>query len=226
MSSVQSTADSVRSGVGDALHNVIVYIPDFVAALVVLLFGVIVAYVLKAVIVRVLRMVKLGSMAKRTHLNDVFPGSFDVVELLGDLVKWFFIIVFLLQALTVAHLLQVSGLVQGLLNYVPNVVAAAVLVFVGGVVADLTSRIVMNAARAVGAGTARLLGDITRYSVLTLVVFTALAQLGVNTTFLNDLFVSIVAMLALAGGLAFGLGGRELAHDILENLRSSFRKDV
>jgi small-conductance mechanosensitive channel len=173
-----------------------------------------------------LRMVKLGSMAKKTHLNDVFPGSFDVVELLGDLVKWFFIIVFLLQALTVAHLLQVGGLVQGLLNYVPSVVAAAVLVFVGGVVADLTSRIVMNAARAVGAGTARLLGDITRYSVLTLVVFTALAQLGVNTTFLNDLFVSIVAMLALAGGLAFGLGGRDLAKDILESLRSSFRKDV
>jgi hypothetical protein len=226
MSSVQSTADSVRSGVGDALHNVIVYIPDFIAALVVLLFGVIVAYVLKAVIVRVLRMVKLGSMAKKTHLNDVFPGSFDVVELLGDLVKWFFIIVFLLQELTVAHLLQVGGLVQGLLNYVPSVVAAAVLVFVGGVVADLTSRIVMNAARAVGAGTARLLGDITRYSVLTLVVFTALAQLGVNTTFLNDLFVSIVAMLALAGGLAFGLGGRDLAKDILESLRSSFRKDV
>lgn len=226
MSSVQSTADSVQTGVGDALHNVIVYIPDFIAALVVLLFGVIVAYVLKAVIVRVLRMVKLGSMVKRTHLNDVFPGSFDVVELLGDLVKWFFIIVFLLQALTVAHLLQVNGLVQGLLNYVPSVVAAAVLVFVGGVVADLTSRIVMNAARAVGAGTARLLGDITRYSVLTLVVFTALAQLGVNTTFLNDLFVSIVAMLALAGGLAFGLGGRDLAHDVLEHLRSSFRKDV
>lgn len=226
MSSVQSTADSVRNGVGDALHNVIVYIPDFIAALVVLLFGVIVAYVLKAVIVRVLRMVKLGSMVKRTHLNDVFPGSFDVVELLGDLVKWFFIIVFLLQALTVAHLLQVGGLVQGLLNYVPSVVAAAVLVFVGGVVADLTSRIVMNAARAVGAATARLLGDITRYSVLTLVVFTALAQLGVNTTFLNDLFVSIVAMLALAGGLAFGLGGRDLAKDILESLRSSFRKDV
>ncbi len=226
MSSVQSTADSVRSGVGDALHNVIVYIPDFIAALVVLLFGVIVAYVLKAIIVRVLRMVKLGNMAKKTHLNDVFPGSFDVVELLGDLVKWFFIIVFLLQALTVAHLLQVGGLVQGLLNYVPSVVAAAVLVFVGGVVADLTSRIVMNAARAVGAGTARLLGDITRYSVLTLVVFTALAQLGVNTTFLNDLFVSIVAMLALAGGLAFGLGGRDLAKDILESLRSSFRRDV
>lgn len=223
MSSVSSTADSVRQGVGDALHNVIVYIPDFIAALVVLLFGVVVAYVLKAVIVRILRMVKLGNVAKRTHINDVFPGTFDVVELLGDLVKWFFIIVFLLQALTVAHFLQVSGLVQGLLNYIPNVVAAAVVVFVGSVVADLTSRVVVNAARAVGAATSRLLGDISRYAVLALVVFTALAQLGVNTTFLNDLFIAIVAMLALAGGLSFGLGGRDLAKDILEHLRKSFR---
>lgn len=226
MSSFTTTAESVRAGVGDALHNVIVYIPDFVAALVVLLFGVIVAYVLKAIIVRILRMVKLGGMAKKAHLNDVFPGSFDVVELLGDLVKWFFIIVFLLQALTVAHLLQVSGLVQGLLNYVPNVVAAAVVVFVGSVVADLTSRVVVNAARAVGAATARLLGDISRFAVLTLVVFTALAQLGVNTTFLNDLFIAIVAMLALAGGLSFGLGGRDFAHDVLQGLRKSFHNDV
>lgn len=226
MSSVSTTAESVRVGVSDALRDVIAYVPDLIAALVVLLFGVIVAYVLKALIVRVLRMVKLGNMFKKTHLSEVFPGTFDVVDLLGDLVKWFFIIVFLLQALTVARLLQVEGLVQGLLNYVPSVVAAAVLVFVGSVVADLTSRIVVNAARAMGAGTARLLGDITRYSVLTLVVFTALAQLGVNTTFLNDLFIAIVAMLALAGGLAFGLGGKDLAHDVLEHLRKSFSKDV
>jgi hypothetical protein len=226
MSSVSTTADSVREGVGDALHDVIVYVPDLLAALVVLLFGVIVAAVLKTVIVRVLRMVKLGSVAKASHLNDVFPGSFDIVELLGDLVKWFFIIVFLLQALTVAHLLQVNGLVQGLLNYVPSVVAAAVLIFVGSVVADLTSRIVVNAARAVGTATAHMLGNVTRYAVMTLVVFTALAQLGVNTTFLNDLFVAIVAMLALAGGLAFGLGGQDVAKDILKSIRSSFRNDV
>lgn len=226
MSSVGSTAESVQVGVSDALRDVITYIPDLVAALVVLLVGVIIAAVLKSVIVRVLRMVKLGNLAKVTHLKEVFPGDFDVVELLGDLVKWFFIVVFLLQALTVAHLLQVNDLVNGLLGYVPNVVAAAVLIFVGSVVADLTSRVVVNAARAVGTGTAHMLGNVTRYAVMTLVIFTALAQLGVNTTFLSELFTAIVAMLALAGGLAFGLGGQGLARDVLDHVRKSLRSEA
>lgn len=224
--SVSSTADSVRQGVSDAVHNVIVYIPDFIAALIILIIGVIVAYVLKAIVIRVLKAIKLQNLAERSGVHQVFPGTYDIVELLGDLVKWFFIIVFLLQALTEAHILQVNNLANGLIHYIPSVVAAAFVIFVGGVVADLTSRVIVNAARAVGANTARLMGDVARFAIWVLVVFTALAELGVNTTFLNDLFIAIVAMLALAGGLAFGLGGREVAADILKSLRATFRRDL
>ncbi len=214
-------SNSVRTGVSDAVHQVIVYLPKFFGALVVLLIGVIVAYVLKMIVVRVLKAIKLQPYASRVRLNEVFPGKYDVAELVGDLVKWFFIIVFLLQALSIAELLAVSSLVNGLLGYVPNVLAAVVLVLVGGVVADLVNRLVVNAARMVGAMTAAMLGQVAKYAILVVVVFTALAQLGVNTTFLNDLFVAIVAMLAIAGGLAFGLGGQTAAKDWLESVRKS-----
>jgi small-conductance mechanosensitive channel len=149
----------------------------------------------------------------------------DLVNLLGDLVKWFFIIVFLLQALSIAHLQRVTDLVQHVLGYVPNVLAAAALLFVGFVVADLTGRLVLNTARAIGANTARLLSDGSRYTIMAVVSFTALAQLGVNTVFLERLFTAIVAMLALAGGLAFGLGGRDTAKDVLDRVRGSFERD-
>jgi hypothetical protein len=221
-----SWADSVQSGVSEALRKVVVAIPDILAAVLVLVIGVIVASVLKAVVVRVLRAVKVQPLASRVGLDQVFQGKFDLVELLGDLVKWFFIIVFLLQALTIAHLERVNDVVSNLLAYVPNVLVAAALVFVGFVVADLTSRLVVNAARAVGGNTARLLGDVARYAILGVVTFTALAQLGVNTLFLDRLFTAIVVMLALAGGLAFGLGGRDMAKDVLDGVRSSFKRDL
>lgn len=225
-SNISNWAESVRAGVSEALHKVIVAVPDILAAILVLLIGVVVAGVLKAIVVRVLRAVKIKPIADRVGLQRIFPGKFDLVELVGDLVKWFFIIVFLLQALTIAHLQQVNDIVQHLLAYVPNVLAAAVLVLVGFVVADLTSRLVLNAARAVGANTARLLADMTKYAILGVVTFTVLAQLGVNTLFLDRLFTAIVVSLALAAGLAFGLGGRDLAKDLLDGVRSSFKREL
>jgi small-conductance mechanosensitive channel len=215
--------NSVQNGVSDAVHQVIVYLPKFFGALVVLLVGVIVAYVLKAIVVRLLKAVKVQPYANKVRLNEVFPGQYNVAELVGDLVKWFFIIVFLLQALSIADLLAVNNLVNGLLSYVPNVLAAVVLVLVGGVVADLTNRVVVNAARMVGAVTAAMLGQVAKYAIWVVVIFTALAQLGVNTLFLDRLFTAIVVMLALAGGLAFGLGGQNAAKDWLESARKSAR---
>ncbi|TQE73767.1 hypothetical protein FH694_10385, partial [Streptococcus suis] len=117
-SNLSSWTDSVTSGVGDALHRVVVGIPDVLAAIVVVLVGVIVGAVLKNVVVRVLRVIKVGSLAKRVQLERVFPVQLDFVELVGDLVKWFFIIVFLLQALSIAHLQEASDLVARLLGYV------------------------------------------------------------------------------------------------------------
>lgn len=223
--SLQTWTDSVSSGVGDALRKVILAVPDILAAVVVLLIGLIVAAVLKAVVVRVLRAVKVQPLANRVGLNRVLPEKFDFVELLGDLVKWFFIIVFLLQALTIAHLQQVNDVVQRLLNYVPNVLVAAAVVFVGYVIADLTSRVVHDAARFAGGSTGRLLGEVAKYSILGVAFFTALAQLGVNTLFLDRLFTAIVVMLALAGGLAFGLGGRDAAKDAVDSMRGAFKRE-
>jgi Mechanosensitive ion channel, conserved TM helix len=216
---VADVSGTVRQGITDALRQVIMGVPDILAALVVLLLGVIVAAVLKSLVVRLLKMIQLGSLIHRLGINRVFPGHFDVVELIGDLVKWFFIVVFLLQALTIVHLQQVNDVVRQVLSYVPNVIVAVVLVLVGAVIADLTSRLIRDAGQAMGASTANLLGDVAKYAILTLVAFTTLAQLGVNTLFLDRLFTGIVVMLALAGGLAFGLGGQGVAKDLLEAAR-------
>lgn len=222
---LQSWADAVQSGVGEAIRKVAAALPEVLAALVVLLIGVVVAYVLKQVVVRLLKAVNLKDIASKAGWNQVFQGKYDVVDLLGDFVKWFFIVVFLLQALAILGIEEVSDLVGDLLGYIPNVLAAAAVVFVGFVVADLTARVVANAARAMGASTSRLMANISRWSIGTVVVFTALAQLGVNTLFLERVFTGIVVALALASGLAFGLGGKEMARDLLDNFSKGVRRE-
>lgn len=225
MSTISDWVSSVKTGVSDALRQTFSYLPHLLGALVVLLIGVIVAYVLKAVVVRILRAIKIKPYLERIGMNQVFPERYDFVELVGDLVKWFFIIVFLLQALAIAGILAASGLVQGLVSYLPNVVAAAALIFVGGVVADLFSRLVMGTVHVVGSAGANFLGNLTRYTVWVVVLFTALAQLKVNTIFLDRLFTALVAMLAIAGGIAFGLGGQGAARDSLDLLRKNLKRD-
>jgi Conserved TM helix len=224
--SVNNWTDSVSSGVSESLGKVFSLVPDVLASMVVLLIGVVVASVLKAVVVRLLRAIKLKGLTDRLGLDRVFTGKFDIAGFVGDLVKWFFIIVFLLQALTIAHLEDVNNVISRLLGYVPNVIVAAVLVLVGFVVADLTSRLVLSGAVAIGANTSKFLASIARYSILSIVAFTTLAQLGVNTLFLDRLFTAIVAMLALAGGLAFGIGGQDSAKEFIKSASSSLRKNL
>lgn len=220
---ISDWTDSVRDGVGNALDKVIAGIPDILAAIVVVVFGVIVGVVLKSVVVRLLKAINIGKLTRRVGLDKVFSGDYQITDLLGDLVKWFFIIVFLLQALTIAHLETVNDVVTKLLAYVPNVLAAAAVVFVGVVVADLTSRIVTDAARALGSRAAHWLGDATRYTIVAIVIFTALAQLGVNTLFLERLYTAIVFGAGLAAALAFGLGGKDTAKDVLDRVRKNIK---
>ncbi len=224
-SSLSIWTTSVSDGVRQAVNTVIAGVPAAIAAIVVLVIGVIVGYILKEIVVRVLRAIKLGQLAQRTRLTTVFAGKYDWAELIGDLVKWFFIIVFLLQALAIAHLEQISDIVNRLLRYLPNVFVAAVVVFVGIVIADLTARVVRDALRVAGASTAKMASNVSRWAILTLVSFTALAQLGVNTLFFAQLFTGIVAALAIAAGLAFGLGGKDAAKDWIDHVSKGLKRD-
>jgi len=185
---------------------------------------VIVAAIMKTVVIRVLKAIKVKPLTDKVGLNKVFNTKIDLVNLAGDLVKWFFIVVFLMQALSIAHLQQVNDVVNHLLGYIPQVLAAAALVFVGAVIADLASRVASETAKVAGGVASTLIGSVVKYSIWVVVIFTALAQLGINTLFLDRLFTAIVVMLAIAGGLAFGLGGRDMAKDLLDKAKSGLKK--
>jgi hypothetical protein len=214
------TTDAVTA----SLKSVVNYMPKLVGALVVILIGVLVAWAIKTVIVRVLKFVKLKPYTDAIGLNKVFPENLELTELLGDLAKWIIMIIFLLPALEILDLAQVNTLVTRVVAYLPNVVVAVAIVIVGAIVADLISRVVESTASTIGAKTAAIAADVARWAVVVFVVLAALMQLGIATTLIDRVVTGLVAMGALAGGLAFGLGGQDTAKEAIVRLRKNLPK--
>ncbi|OGY23075.1 MAG: hypothetical protein A2Y57_00220 [Candidatus Woykebacteria bacterium RBG_13_40_7b] len=142
-----------------------------------------------------------------------------VSSLLGELLRWIVIIVALVPTVQALGLERVSDLLTLLLGYLPNVVLAVVVVLLGAVFAQFARDIVVGASSSLGSTVSRTLGQVARWSILIFAVLAALSQLGVAQDLILTLFQGFVALVAIAGGLAFGLGGQEAAKDIIKKVR-------
>jgi hypothetical protein len=212
------------SAVTTSLQPVFNFIPRLVFALLIILVGVLVAWAVKTLIVKGLKLIKLKPYTDAVGLNKVFPAKVDLPELLGDLAKWIVVIVTLLPAFEVMGLQRVADLTEQVVAYLPNVVIAVVIVMVGAAVADLLARVVESTAQTIGASTAAIAADVTRWAVVVFVVLAALLELGIATTIIGTMITAFFAMLAIAGGLAFGLGGQEAAKRAIERATKNLPK--
>ena len=208
----------IASIVSNFFTGIALYLPQFIAGLLLLLVGLLIAGVIKQVILGFFNLLKLEKWAKDANV----PPSYDVKVwpvLFAELLRWTVLILFLVAAVETWGIHKVGDVLNQLLLYLPNVFVAVVMGLVGVVVGNLVSDLVRHSARGLGAHSAGSLAALARYAILIFSGLLVLHQLGVAADLIRILFTGIVAMIALAGGLAFGLGGKELARDILEQLR-------
>ncbi len=196
------------------------FLPNLLAAIIVLIVGWLIAVFLGKVVYRVLAAIKIDSAANRLGLNEMSArvGRKLSVSAFGEwLVKWFFLILVFLAASDILGLTQVSVfLYSKVFPYFGNVVAAVAILLIGMLAANFLSGLVRGTLKAGEMGAAQALASVTRWSIMIFAILAALSQLNVAAAFLQYLFIAIVAMLAIAGGLAFGLGGREHAKRVLD----------
>ncbi len=164
-----------------------------------------------------MRQVGLEKALKRGgfHLNS---GAF-----IGGIVKWFVIILFLIAAFDVLGLASVTAFMQAIVvQYLPQVIIAILILLVSAVVAEALQKVVVGAAAAAHVKQARALGRLTKWAIVIFALLAALVQLGIASSLVNTLFMGVIAALAVAFGLAFGLGGRDAAAKILERVLRDF----
>src|SRR3989344_1314194 len=205
----------IASIVSNFFTGIALYLPQFIAGLLLLLVGLLIAGVIKQVILGFFNLLKLEKWAKDANV----PPSYDVKVwpvLFAELLRWTVLILFLVAAVETWGIHKVGDVLNQLLLYLPNVFVAVVMGLVGVVVGNLVSDLVRHSARGLGAHSAGSLAALARYAILIFSGLLVLHQLGVAADLIRILFTGIVAMIALAGGLAFGLGGQETARDVLK----------
>ena len=142
----------------------------------------------------------------------------------GQLIKWFVIIIFLLPSLNLVGLDYIAGFLKDdVLGFLPKVVVAAFVLIIATIVADFLSKTVMAGSRAMNLKSTNMLGSLVKYTVWVFAFIIALGQLGVAEGYMNTLFAGIVGMLALAGALAFGLGAKDAAGRLISKLGKKCR---
>lgn len=214
--------DVIQASVLGLWNSILSYLPNVLGAVLVFLIGVIVAAVLQTVVVKVVQLLRVDELVGKLELKASLEKAgirLHVGKLLGWIVKWFFIIVALVAATDILGWNQVTNYLQEVVLYIPNVIVAVIILLAGILLATFVRNVVKTAVDAAELASADFLSGIAKWAILLFSFMAALVQLQIAPGLINTLFTGLVAMLALGGGLAFGLGGKEHASRVLDKLR-------
>jgi len=191
--------------------------PKLGMAVLILVAGWLAAKVVKMGLVKSLRLVKLDMVAEKAGIEDFLRrGNIqgDAVEILGSLVYWVMLLLILLLAVNALGLGDAGAVIAGVGLYIPRVILAVVILILGLSLAGFMADVVQTAAVNAELTQARMLANVTRYTITIVVFIVALNQLEVDTEFLSKAFLILFAALCFALALAFGLGCKDLAGEI------------
>ena len=203
----------LQDALQNALSKFLGYIPQLIGAIVILIIGYLVAKLLQAVVGRLLQSIGFDRWMEHGGIKQFFDQaqtSETPASVLGTLVFWFVMIIAIVMATDALGIPQVSAVLGQLLAYIPSIIAAILILILAALLANFLASVVRGAT---GSG---LLASITRYAIIVYAVFAALTQLGIAVELTAPTFLIVLGAVALATGIAFGIGGREIARDILE----------
>lgn len=194
-------------------------IPNIIGAVVIFIVGLFIAEGLGRFVAKISKRIYLDRAMETTGLKRILEKigfKVEVSKALGLLITWFLYAVVLVAATDILGLTQISEFLQDVVLYIPNVIVAVVILIVGIIVSNFVQTLVKETALAAKLEVADFLANIARWAILIFSFMAALIQLGVATTLIQILFSGLVAMISLAGGIAFGLGGKDKAKELLD----------
>ncbi len=219
-------ADVLTQSFQNLSYGLVAFIPNLIVAIIIFVIGWLVGAGIGRVVAQVVTSLRVDQALRAAGVERVVERAgftLNAGAFLGFLVKWFFIIVFLVASLDVLGLTQVTAFLSGVvLGYLPQVIVAVLILLVAAVLAEATQRVVTGAARAANIRSANLLGAITRWSIWIFAILAALDRLGISPL-VQTLFTGVVVALSLAFGLAFGLGGQAAAARYIERVQNEIK---
>lgn len=247
MNPITDWGAAIMTSLTAALSMFLAAIPRLVGFLVILIIGWLIAGALAAAVAALLRAVRFNELAGRAGLGGFVQNMGirkDTAGVLADIVKWFVRLIVLVVAFDALGLPAVSAVLQQFLLWIPNLFVAVVILVIAGLAANALGDLVRGSTAQAGLSNPDLLATIVRVAVWSFGIVIAVNQIGIAQTLVNTLFMGFMGALALAAGLAFGLGGRDTAAQIVqswyrqgreakpklqraaENMENNFERDV
>lgn len=202
----------------ETLGEIVKWLPNLFGALVLLLVGWLVARLVQFVIGGLLRRLRLDALTERVGISRLLSNAgldSSVSNLLARLAYWLLLFVFVLAAAESLGLIGVTETLNKLVGYLPNVLAAAFILLLGSLIAQVIGDAMGKMTTQAGVATGPALGQVVRYTLLVFTIILALGQLGIQTDLLTIAASALVIAVTLALALAFGFGSRDLARNIM-----------
>jgi hypothetical protein len=203
------------------------FIPNLLGALIVFIIGLIVASIIEKIVKEVLLRVGFNKIFDKTGWDDAFTKAdlkLNPAEFIGKIIKLTLIIIFLMPAAEMVGLPEFAIFLKGVINYIPHVLVAAFMVAVASLFADVLSKIAIASVEKVGEGYSVLAGTVVKWAIWFFAILAILNELQIFRELVNTIFTGLVAVLVLAFGLSFGLGGKDVASELLKDLRDKLRR--
>lgn len=200
------------------MARVAAFLPGFFAALLILLFGWLLARFARLLVFRLLLAVRFDLASEKAGIDavllraDIRQGPADLVAVL---VQWLVMLIAIMTAVNTVGLSSVSDLLNQILLYVAKVIAAVVALILGLFFASFLSGLIKAAAANAGLGEADALASLARYAIMAFTAAVTLEELGIAPDLVRSAFVILFGAVALGLALAFGLGCQDLARDWL-----------
>jgi len=219
--------DTTVAALKNLWQGFIGFIPNLVGALVVFIIGWIVAVVVGKVVAEVLKRIRFNQVFEKGSWKRALEKAeikVDASAFVGAIFKWVLLIVFLAAAVEILGFNQLTiFLTADVLPFLPNVIVAAFIFVVAVIIADILEKLVRAGIEGTKVGHGPLVGAIVKWSIWVFAIIVILYQLGIGRVFMADLFRGIVAIIVISVGLSLGLGGKDVAAEILQDLRSKLR---
>lgn len=209
----------------DLWYKIVVFLPEILSALIILIIGLIIASIAGKIVKKVSGYLKIDTLMEKLKVKQEIEKlglKFEFGTVLGKIVKWFFLIATLIAVADVLRIPQITQFLEKIALYIPNILVATIILAIGVVVARIAYDTIKKGTETfrLSSYTAKILATIAKWAVIIFTGMAALVQLGIATDMIRILFTGIVVAFSLAGGLAFGLGGKKKAEEIIEKINT------
>jgi hypothetical protein len=202
-------------------------LPTLFGAIIVFAIGLVLAYWVKRLTVEFLKIIKLEKFSDQLGIEKYLKKSeikLSLVDILGTVIEWIIILVFFLSAVDILGLSVVSEVLAKVLSYIPNILAASLILGAGYFVANLVEGLVRGALSSVDHNLAKPVGKFARWFLLIVTFFAAVDQLQIARGLINTFFQGLTYTIVLAVGLSVGLGAKDLVSKVMVDWYEKVKK--